>query len=253
MFAVGHDDLTRNDLDGAYRFSQPGLESLLAALDLDDKPPTAKPNKGEITFGELEAYQNREVLRYLEGLQTRESANTAAWLESLKSHRGYQAAILKDPDWIRIKAEGQEAIEQYKQGRAAFKGRQWDDLTEAEKAKCEELDAELHKRLFPLQQAMLKLRQGYGIPSAPGQATTNTGAALPPTAIPKQSQVNGGAGSTPGQRTQTIAPCPYSGIGVVSIGTSHSESLPGHISTLRAWLKNDLKTAKPMTGCETWY
>ena len=157
--------------------------------------PTAKPNKDEIMFGELEAYQDREVLRYLEGLQTRQSANTAAWLESLKSHRGYQA-LLKDSDWIRIKAEGQEVIEQYKQGRAVFKGRQWDDLTEAEKAKCEDLDAELHKRLFPLQQAMLKLRQGYGIPPAPDKATDADGST--PIVTPEQSEVNGGGTSHKG-------------------------------------------------------
>ena len=113
-----------------------------------------------------EAYSRRELLRQLESLRSTESAKAAEWLESLKSYPGYQA-LTQDPEWVRITAEWKAAIQQDERDRAIFKGRSWEDLSEAEKTRCEELSAALHERLFPLTQAIVKLRGDYGIPSAP--------------------------------------------------------------------------------------
>ena len=113
-----------------------------------------------------EAYRRRQDLRRLEEMRSAQSAKAAKWLASLESHPGYQT-LTKDPEWIRITAEWQEATERDKQDRAAFKGRFFEELSDAEKARHHELAAALEKRLFPLKQAMLKLRTDYGIPLPP--------------------------------------------------------------------------------------
>ena len=116
--------------------------------------------------GQSEAYRRRELLRHLEGLRSTESAKAAEWLESLKSHPGYQA-LTQDPEWVRMSAEWQRIIEQDEQDRAIFKGRFLEDLTDAEKARCAELNGALHERLFPLKSPLMKLLGDYKIPSRP--------------------------------------------------------------------------------------
>lgn len=110
------------------------------------------------------AYARRALLRQLESLQLTESAKAAEWLEGLKSDPGYPA-LAQDPEWCRVVAEWQAAIQQDEQNRAVFKGRWWNDLSDAEKARCQELGAALEGRLSRLRQAIIELWRDYRIPA----------------------------------------------------------------------------------------
>lgn len=152
------------------------------------------------------AYARHELLRFLESARESESAKSAAWSENLKSHPGYQA-LIQDPEWCRISAAWQAAIEQDKQDRAFLQGRWWEDLSDDEKAKCEALDAALHERLFPLRQAMMKLREDYRVPAMPDDRTVEPSPTPEPaTADPKRGE--GKDGPRTRKRRRKTAPDP---------------------------------------------
>jgi len=113
-----------------------------------------------------ETYRNRKLLHRLEELQQQEAMMNANWLDSIKNHTGYQE-LIKDPEWIDLSAAWHEAVEKDKEDRAFVNGRFWEDLSESEKSRIEELNAALYERLFPLKIAIIKLRNDYGIPPIP--------------------------------------------------------------------------------------